>query len=56
MKTVLPILYIEYTINYTFIHFGISISCKQSSLLISKQATPISAPNAAILTNDVNNP
>jgi hypothetical protein len=32
------VLYIEYTLNYTFIHFGtcMSISCKQGSLLISK--------------------
>jgi hypothetical protein len=30
------VLYIEYTPNYTFIHFGMSISCKQGSLLISK--------------------
>ena len=32
--------YIEYTLNYTFIHFGMSISCKKWNLLISKYATP----------------
>ena len=30
------VLYIEYTLDYTFIHFGMSMSCKQGSLLISK--------------------
>ena len=39
------VLYIEYTLNYSFIHFGMLISCKQESLLISKQATPISTQN-----------
>ena len=42
------VLYIE----YTFIHFGMLISCKQGNLLISKQDTPISAQNTPILTND----
>ena len=28
--------YISNTLNYTFIHFGMSISCEQGSLLISK--------------------
>ena len=46
------VLYIEYTLNYTFIHFGMSISCKHGSLMISKWTTPISAQNTAILTKD----
>ena len=39
-------------LSNTHLYTGMSISCKQVSLLISKWATPISAQNAAILTND----
>ena len=37
-QSIMPsfVLYIEYTLNYTFIHFGMSISRKQGSLLIPK--------------------